>query len=191
MRERPILFTAEMVRAIQDGRKTQTRRIIRHYRWVYDNGDISCRREIYHSAPIDAQEMRMMMLGGPYGVVGDRLWVREAWAAKWDSASATVSDLLEEIAYRADGDTAFRNVWRPSIHMPRWASRITLEITDVRVQRVQDISKEDAIAESSTDEFSYRLIWDSIHGKKRGAAWSDNPWCWAITFKRVEQEAQP
>lgn len=176
-RNRPILFSAPMVRAILDGRKTQTRRIVTPQpagAWAAP-GRRSC----------------------PFGVPGDRLWVRE-----------TYIDLGACFLYRADANAeqdralvAPRQKWRPSIHMPREASRITLEITDVRVQRLQDVSQADAMAEGAPpshhsidmisrqygyEDFSrswYAQLWEQINGP---GSWDANQWVWAITFRRVE-----
>lgn len=169
-RERPIPFSAPMVRALLDGSKTQTRRIVKpqpafgcHY---VING---ARTAALHLSDVPGRECvpptarsKDHRLPCPYGVVGDRLWVRETWAAwTWgdcftgecDEITCAPSEMQERygasrenVEYFADGIAA-PDRWRPSIHMPRWASRITLEITDVRVQRVQDISEEDARAE--------------------------------------------
>lgn len=193
MKERPILFSGPMVRAIMEGRKTQTRRVINppapfvstdeglDVEWAI--GNIHC----------------------PYGVPGDRLWMRETHyvqSAGYKDGSGTL------ILYRATEPNA-PNTWTPSIHMPRWASRITLEITDVRVQRVQEISKKDAKEEgirylpeahswSSDEEYqglgrlmtpisAFAELWDSINAKKY--SWASNPWVWAITFRRIDLPA--
>ncbi len=195
MKERPVIFNSEMVRAILDGRKTQTRRIAKA-----DNSN--------------------HLLGCPFGQVGDQLWVRETWAdVNHDGHPA--------IAYRADdglrfigeddGDVEDPNLekywfaqwyadlisgaegnWRPSIHMPRWASRITLEITAVRVERLNDISHDDAKAEGCcygrgggvpdfavTPADHFPTLWASIYGEE---SWRANPWVWVIEFRRVEVE---
>jgi hypothetical protein len=130
----------------------------------------------------------------PYGIVGDRLWVKEAWAKP--------GEVADETEYRADNPDPLAAKWRPSIHMPRWASRITLEITDVRVQRVQEMSYNDWCADFAPNAFQReqalatfvgsenqkrmsRELWDSINAK-RGFGWDANPWVWAITFKRIK-----
>lgn len=197
IRERPILFNGEMVRAILDGRKTQTRRVIK-------------------AQPVGewAAPGRTMC---PYGLRGDHLWVRETWFELVDPMTSKTYD-PPRACYRAteenevivdDGDGAavinkdgtFKSPWSPSIYMPRWASRITLEITNVRVERVQDISEEDAKAEGiiydpcdhvrrSCEEIGclgpliapFRDFWDSINAK-RGYSWDSNPWVWVIEFK--------
>jgi hypothetical protein len=129
---------------------------------------------------------------------GDHLWVREAWCHTWDAFDSD-DPPSEPFMYRADeypGDLEIR--WKPSIHMPRRASRITLQITDVRVQRLQEISKEDVIAEGITERDGddikdvhagwhepFAKLWESINGKD---SWAENPWIWAISFKRIEQQ---
>lgn len=132
MKERPILFSGPMVNAILDGRKTMTRRIVK----FDDAGRVRLGKRCWHRDDPDA------VRGCQYGLPGDRLWVRETFSDDWKP----------DIAYRADGgldadrfDAGVR--WRPSIHMPRSASRITLEIADVRIERLQDISDDDAKAE--------------------------------------------
>lgn len=189
MTERPVLFSAPMVRAILAGTKTQTRRVVKpqpeerlHAIW----------KRFPHQS------------GCPYGVPGDRLWVRETWAPFEFCYEQRPSDLPRgiKIVYLADqkqrlsGDT-----YRPSIHMPRWASRLTLEVVSVRVERVQEISEADAIAEGiAVDECNhvvrephdinwggavaeYGTLWNKINGKRAGCAWEDNPWVWVVEFK--------
>lgn len=199
MKERPILFSAPMVRALLAGAKTQTRRVAKLTHAAHVKEPRGHRR--WHPGDPDAWQ------ACPYGVPGDRLWVREAWAQNENQLSETRMD--RSIVYRADGearalDNGHEKAWRPSIHMPRWASRITLEITDVRVQRLQEISDEDALAEGLRSDGSlgaqcsvelpghrthhdspkecFRLLWESIHGP---GSWEQNPWVWAITFKRA------
>lgn len=155
MTERPILFSAEMVRAILDGRKTQTRRVMKvqpypdsivtveHYnQTVIDrHGDMQPGPEIFGAHWDDGERG----LRCPYGAPGDTLWVRETWAPHPHGVMRCGA------VYRADqGAVPDAGRWRPSIHMPRWASRITLRITDVRVERFQDISEDDARAEGAT-----------------------------------------
>jgi hypothetical protein len=176
MRERPILFSAPMVRALLAGTKTQTRRIVK--------GGI----------PFDDD---FEIVASPYGDPGDRLWVREShWWFKDepDNSCGYYPPKLtrEDVEYRADGDDG-RKVWRPSIHMPRWASRITLEVTGVRVERLQDISEADARAEGvepnaferTADNYGsvlYRRLWESINGP---GSWDANPWVWVVEFRRI------
>ncbi|MGP2833554.1 morphogenetic protein [Serratia nevei] len=186
MKERPVIFNGEMVRAILDGRKTQTRRIAKA-----DNSN--------------------HLLGCPFGQVGDLLWVREAYQGplfNFDQMETYLEDTSkferpEFCEYRADGgrtpeyydaDDNLRHGWKPSIHMPRWASRITLEITAVRVERLNDISEEDAKAEGvkagvspghehMMHQVAFSELWQSIYGAEN---WSANPWVWVIEFKHVE-----
>ncbi len=185
MQERPILFSAPMVRALLAGTKTQTRRIIKPQHLAFFNQDAAAMLSDWNERPL------------PYGQPGDRLWVRETWH---DASSSLHSCAL----YRADGIDLHWGKWAPSIHMPRWASRITLEITSVRVERLQEISIEDAKAEGAwgpddsivqkvadyfgTDIFSanprkaFQMLWESINGPD---SWAANPWVWAIEFRRV------
>lgn len=188
MKERPILFNAPMVRAILAGTKTQTRRVV-----------MPPRKKGCHDLDALAQHQRGLC---PYGRPGDRLWVREAWRAFKDGA--LYEDAGVEVDYRAtpaawakDSDAP----WKPSIHMPRWASRITLEITDVRVERLQEIcaSANDILAEGIIYDADAPVIgpceadagdlveqfsdlWDSINSP---GSWDENPWVWVIEFKRV------
>jgi hypothetical protein len=196
MSERPIIFQGEMVRAIRNGRKTQTRRAIKPVPTF--NGGGAC-----HDAGALQQDYVephwVFPKTCPYGAPGDLLWVRETWAPLPGSV------VLNVAFYRADTKAAPDDVrWRPSIHMPRWASRITLRITDVRVERLQDISEEDAEAEGLTKEIApnghvtwhvpdllgaqtpcraFRLLWEDING---AGAWDANPWVWVIEFERVK-----
>ncbi len=191
MKERPILFSAPMVRAILNGSKTQTRRFIKPQPEVWDDDGVMYARIKYgrqtHSGPGDYLIKDILPeYGCPYGKPGDRLWVRETFAL-WKN-----SDGQHGIDYRA---TPTCNVidrgWKPSIHMPRNASRINLEITGVRVERLQDISKEDVMAEGFTDFMTemhcgyhqpYADLWEKING---AGSWSENPWVWVVEFKRA------
>jgi len=211
MKERPIIFNADMVRAVLDGRKTQTRRIMKvqpesnqlSLLCITASTDRSDTGK-YHWAESNAtgNHARSKLFACPYGAVGDRLWVRETWAEAGGSAPELQ---LYRANYPAHVPSKYENVpppesirWRPSIHMPRWASRITLEITGVRVERLQNISQEDAKAEgcwygrgggepdfavSPADHFP--TLWASIYGEE---SWQANPWVWVIEFKRVEME---
>lgn len=154
VKERPILFSGPMVKAILAGKKTQTRRLVKAPRGS----------EPSH-AGVD--------FGCPYGQLFDRLWVRESWQCNHADQDRS------KVNYRADGRD--RLLWTPSIHMPRWASRITLEVTDVRVQRLQDISEEDAKAEGAEGREAFASLWDAINGNR--ASWASNPWTWAIGFR--------
>lgn len=180
MKERPILFSGPMVRAILDGRKTQTRRIVKPQPTNDYVTFMPLSSELVgvtkHGGPIDNRGW----LHCPYGKTGDRLWVRETWCPDVEPYT---------FRYKADGGEPLER-WRPSIHMPRWASRITLEVVSVRVERLQDISEEDALAEGITlvergtspvDQFN--KLWESINGP---GSWEANPWVWVVSFKRIE-----
>lgn len=159
MRERPILFSAPMVRTILAGRKTQTRRIVKPQ--PIEHQSFAGGAYIEHRRLGQIGISAMMAEAMPYGAVGDRLWCRETWGLHafdddtcwytWSGAGKDASTLEDwAITYRADwGPCQDGCHWRPSIHMPRWASRITLEIVSVRVERLQDISEADAIAEGA------------------------------------------
>lgn len=193
MRERPILFSGPMVRAILEGRKTQTRRAAKpRVRPSLLDGSWA---DVY---VLDEGNREWLMRDCPYGALGDRLWVRETWG----------EDAHGAVIYRADDQTDRAHAqgwvsqprWRPSIHMPRARSRLTLAITDVRVERLQDITEADAQAEGcpvthdghpydppSQDTWqgygraSFSLLWSKIHGP---GAWDANPWVWVVTFER-------
>lgn len=192
MKEHPILFNGAMVRAILAGSKTQTRRPIKGVPPSVVRFEVASlsKTEFGKKAPIwlgwTADDKDIAFHAPcPFGVVGDRLWVRETFACP------------ETVRYYRAADEGILppgTKWTPSIHMPRWASRINLEVTEVRVQRVQDISEEDAKAEgmspcielSSTEEHSstYRCAFADLWGDVYGT-WDRNDWVWATTFKRV------
>jgi hypothetical protein len=186
--ERPILMSAPMVRAILDGRKTQTRRIVKPQLIAQKGSLVTKAAEIW----------QLFGWACPYGSHGDRIWVKETWRVASVCDNVPIEHIRGEKAYAgiryiADNPTDLSGKTRPSIFMPRWASRITLEITEVRVQRLQDICKNDVIAEgtpgfelekTSEDEARacYRELWKSINGK---GSWEKNPWVWVLTFKRL------
>lgn len=210
MKERPIIFSSEMVKAILDGRKTQTRRVLR--------------KQPIDILPMNCPDMWVTLqtrdpnhgevIGCRYGIPGDRLWVRETFLPdppidgwdgdfEWNGCGRPISGVPAH--YRKPEHCLFAAswrgtplTWRPSIFMPRWASRITLEITGVRVERVQEISEADAIAEGTTpscvgddlDYLKYRAgymtLWDTINAE-RGFPWKSNPWVWVIEFKNVSE----
>lgn len=199
MSERPIIFSAPMVRAILDGRKTQTRRICKpimawekqHVREArFWNGGW---HEFFIGADIPYAELVCR-----HGRRGDRLWVREnfAFVGGGDPGLLLCQADWQETAKLHKCDNADKPPrWKPSIHMPRWASRITLEITGIRVERLQDISENDAVAEGvefwtptvdvdpvPSPRPAYRLLWESING---AGSWGLNPWVFVIEFKRV------
>lgn len=217
MKERPILFSGEMVRAILDGRKTQTRRVIKPQPiFIKDLDGLGIGEFLgWHKSKVEFIDSIHGSLERhcPYGQPGDRIWVRETFAARfeYDQCKPTEIHPTQNIFYLADGKTdiekrypeiehSSRGKWRPSIFMPHWASRITLEIVNVRVERVQDISDEDAISEGVTLEMrgrglsrkprgprmAYARLWDSINAK-RGYGWDTNPFVWCIEFNRVEK----
>lgn len=206
MADRPIIFSAPMIRALLDGRKTQTRRIIKPSpefcgggrsrdpqnwndpdAWGWENYDEGCWDLLSEG-----------YTGRPFYAPGDRLWVKEAWRvdAEWDDCPPREFDGADAIHYEADGEQRL-HLWgnpftpgrlRSPIHMPRCFSRLTLIVTDVRVQRVQEISRGDAMeegcpfanmADGPNPRDWYRDIWNSIHGPD---AWDANPWVAAISF---------
>jgi hypothetical protein len=200
LKERPIIFSGPMVRAILEGRKTQTRRVLAKqptspatiFTGIPEIGSLHQFWAIWPSPtpdenghhPDDACKF-------PYGFVGDRLWVRETW--QYADHAVTNGDPC--FVYRAtdpDWETMEGWSWRSPIHMPRRASRITLEIIGVRVERLQDISEDDAIAELGGKAHPNGVVntvghfqekWDEINGKSH--PWESNPWVWAIEFKKV------
>lgn len=214
IREKGLIFNSEMVRAILDGRKTQTRRLIK---WKQTRFTEIGEREDGSKWPWseDAEHTCDFWHPCPFGAVGDRIWVREAYRfpASLDDVSPTgVGEMAVATGYRkpwaptfyeftgtfSDGWKGFETPpkvsdagkLRPSIHMPRWASRILLEITNVRVERLRSMSQGDAraegvIAASGPMEagLAFRELWDSIYGEE---SWKANPWVWVIEFKRVE-----
>lgn len=233
MKKRGMIFNAEMVRAILDGRKTQTRRIVKVNCMDIcekDDGSLWPWRE-------DEENHGDYWYPCPFGEVGDRIWVRETWALlgnedgcciDWNGKLCKGDEREAARIYRASceqkqGDYGlwsipddadwktytenekFEGAWRPSIHMPRWASRITLEITGVRVERLNDVSDTDAVAEGllpagdmlpdypgtfltpkgdfATAKVAFQRLWESIYGEE---SWQSNPWVWVVEFKRVE-----
>lgn len=205
---RPILFSSAMVRALMSGAKTQTRRLKNleeinenPSQWRFD-GFMEDEGYLFADTTKDEPNgSHGLAIKCPYGKVGDQLWVRESFRYA-DEDLRLHPEIPVPVDYRADpmkasvGCDGFDTLpWRPSIYMPRWASRITLEITEVRVQRLQEISKEDVISEGLSAREGYPLadchagwhepfatLWDSINGKRPGCSWSDNPFVWAISF---------
>lgn len=237
MKSRPILFSGTMVRAILEDRKTQTRWIVKRQRgrcqpWISMDPDSDTDPNCLMQGvcppkgpwPMENTEDGMCPVECPYGQVGDRLWVRETWA--W----ALASDGTQAICYQADmaalsalawdnGEGDWSHVgdpvelhckpshWKPSIFLPKWANRITLEITGIRVEQLQDISEENAIREgvvsipdsdgpnkftvrndgwsmsAPTAKGAFALLWDDIYGD---GSWDANPWVWTINFRRVK-----
>jgi hypothetical protein len=192
MKERPTNpFSGPMVRAILDGSKTQTRRVVKPVR-RYEHNNI-CRPDLvedpyavwWHGVSENVGCFQIC----PYGTPGDRLWVRETWAVQHEYDAAAPSEIGASARwhYAATEDLGGLRK-RPSICLPRRGSRILLEITDVRVQRLQEISDEDARAEGYDRSHAFprewfALLWERIHGS---GSWHANPWVWAITFQRLE-----
>lgn len=204
MKDRPILFSAPMVRAILAGTKTQTRRALKPQP-IYDGRFAGGWKVVGKNGHEAATCSPLIAELCPYGQPGDRLWVREAWLDLQGTGIERVTGDPSRYAYAADtpsgshGDECRKNYglkWRPSIHMPRAASRITLEITGVRVERLQDISEEDALAEGVNNSLhmpggrfaneNFAHLWWTIHGD---GSWEENPWVWVVEFKRVEGNA--
>lgn len=207
MKEHPILFSAPMVRAILEGRKTQTRRVVKPQP-TFDRRGVTAagwaERDGLWMFPNVAPEVRIRC---PYGQPGDRLWVRETThrrpmlniltgeplAPKYDGGAYSADD--QDVLTPDDFDICWwysRKVC-PAIHMPRWASRIDLEVTGVRVERLQDISEDDARAEGyaqhgdAVDQMApsswFSGLWESINGP---GSWDANPWVWVVEFRRVK-----
>lgn len=203
MNEYPILFSGPMIRALLEGRKTQTRRVVKPQPSELPNGNFAWRQskhgESFENFPIDA-----LLPYSPYGIEGDRLWIREAWAVEPRLESYSPFMLEHHPVWYAADDLWV--IWngkreesvpgrtRPSIHMPRWASRITLEIVSVRVERVRAISESDCIAEGTEyavaegenmpAKVAFEMLWNSIN-EKRGFGWEKNPWVWVIEFRKL------
>lgn len=240
IKEKPILFSAPMVRAILDGRKTVTRRIVKLNRW----GTVSIRQDgITYGCYLDeklglawrpfggsglvAYPQDKIESGCPFGAPGDRLWVREKWQSAyargcWGTLFAADESFVQGKRQHTNGphlnaedrSPAYPPKWKPSIHLPRWASRLMLEVVSVRVERLQEITEEDArdegvgqfvtgAREGNPDQYraTFRDLWDSLHVKReRGRkthnkahaelakdfSWDANPWVWRIEFRRAE-----
>lgn len=199
-RERPILFSGPMVRAILAGRKTQTRRVVKPEPARQNGREAG---DVYVSAhgdyPITVNVAvpggyRPVPLRCPYGAPGNRLWVREAFALRsydcpvhdhggdYPAGKCDCED-KRRVCYRVDAGAEHAAPWRPSIHMPRWASRITLEVTAVRVERLADITEEDARAEGVEGRGAFVALWDSLNGKR--APFASSPWVWVVSFRRM------
>lgn len=225
-KERPILFSAPMVRAILDGRKTQTRRVVAlgtdfqpsktpGYDWTFRG---TRRGGRWSGSWQDLRDAEVLALC-PFGAPGHFLYVRETWRTLRCYDDIKPSDMRSDLPIEYDSDKATVNwpkrqssplgVTRPSIHMPRWASRILLEIRGVRVEKLQDITEEDAQAEGfmllpatrravlsrggqyggncwTTARAGFQELWDALNAK-RGFGWDANPWVWVVEFRQVEQ----
>ncbi len=225
MNEKPILFSSPMILAILDGCKTQTRRVVKPTQstpkvaplrmepWLIDgeqetdDDGLPCWAGYHPDYPGEAK-----WFSCPYGGVDHQLWVREAaipdFPKEFSYYDWTWAEVPEEyrspryVQYRATFRDPETLRWHPSIHMPRWASRITLRITDVRVERLQEITDNDALAEGITGVLDdgiwsynghvlprdgFADLWDSINGK--GYPWTDNPFVWVVSFERVKDAA--
>lgn len=196
MKERPILFNGEMVCAILDGRKTQTRRAVKLWEPDYSISAPKALPADFSMLP-DGTSFRATC---PYGQPGDRLWLREKCSAEelpnGDDGVRYLADgawlPIENTREAADRWIAL-NAYRgkkgatvPSIHMPRWASRITLEITDVRVERLREITCGDLVAEGAPhNNIPLNLRWFKDVWASTGGEWEANPWVWVIEFKRI------
>lgn len=236
MRELPILFSAPMVRAILERRKTQTRRVVKGAPTGADSYVLGVHQGTWgiheHVDALEASRTRC-----PYGTPGDRLWVKEAHALEscvdgneppfsdgrptrraadddfdggepaWTQAHYRATDPAPDLCCERENCAQCRDHdmgphWRPSIHMPRWASRITLEVTGVRVERLRAISEADAIAEGA-EPFrlpvhpnreqlrhvdGFKRLWESING---AGSWHANPWVWVVEFRSMDLEGRP
>lgn len=208
-RESPILFSAPMVRALLDGRKTQTRRAVK--------GKAAEALAVAYSptfcgARVLNYSCEEVIARCPYGAPGDRLWVRETFRlpAEYDDVKPTLVRGDAPVWFEATTDQQRPEGWgktRPAIHMPRWVSRLTLEITEVRCERLHDISEADARAEGAAfhdgrgighsgwrhdlkdvhvdARSSFARLWGEINGP---GSWSANPWVWAVSFKTVSAD---
>jgi len=212
MKEKPILFSGEMVRAILNGRKTQTRRVVKPQPRTLEKNEPYPR--FWYAAPgvKNSFQDRFYAPKFPYGQVGDRLWVRETWHAgsKYDKVRPLELPKSADIWYRTRFNEKFDpknsvpiGKTRPSIFMPRWASRIDLLVTGVKVEQLQDITQDDAKAEGVQPKSwignhqlkDYRQgfieLWNLINGKPRkdgvDISWNANPWVWVVEFELIEQ----
>jgi len=231
IKERPIVFTEESVRAILAGRKTQTRRVIKPVPdgvgnkkgiltpFVYKeveifNKNFQLEKLTHH--PKNGQRL-IKEIKCPYGIPGDRLWIKEPWRTeelesgldgarfRADNYFQVIKNTMEASEAWADAHHKGNGLWRSSRFMPRWASRVLLEVANIRVQRVQDISIDEVDAEGwpgapdqITDEIRYSNqvdqgfywfshLWDKINAK-RGYGWDVNPWVWAVEFKELYRD---
>lgn len=204
IKERPILFSAPMIRAILDDRKTQTRRVVKLDAELRGRGctgldgawvDPGLGAGAYMKVPGPHETAHRLY--SPYGYKRDRLWVRETWRVR-GGQEYEYQRHQPSVVYKASADATDLGPWKPSIFMRRWASRITLAIETIRVQRLGEISEEDAIAEGVdavsvekvqrqatwTRRSDYRQLWDKLNAR-RGFGWATNPWVWVIEFRRV------
>ncbi|EML5398591.1 hypothetical protein RI828_001261 [Pseudomonas aeruginosa] len=216
-RERPILFNEQMVRAILEGRKTVTRRVMKPQPMPSKSGGHHWPCKIHQSMLHVERELQngegcwcgLAEAACPYGQPGDRLWVRETWGLQVQSYGGGAGEFIvyratnpDAIYCRSSEGREYPVKWKPSIHMRRHSSRILLEITAVRVERLQDISEEQALAEGvrgepcdharqacadigcwgDTAKGAFGFLWESLNGE---GSWAANPWVWVVEFKRV------
>lgn len=200
MKERPILFSTSMVQALIEARKTQTRRVVKS-EMIIDQAEF----DLGNSPHVIRSEPNLQYWienGCPFGQIGDQLWVCETWQIIGDPASLPCQrhNLIYTADYPNCVDKRYYTIpditelkFKPSIHMPRWASRILLEITNIRIEQLNDISEEDAAAEGmiADDDFCaeeyFSMLWNEINGwGEKG--WNANPWVWVIEFKVMHGE---
>lgn len=225
-KQRPIIFSADMVRAILAGKKTQTRRIVKdeflleiamdyphilpHLGTSIEDGTFGYEYVEYGAICgeehlLEPKDTAWQVVKCPYGVIGDQLWVREGFRQElnlgydkdgnWPDAKGMFSYFYKADCSNPEGWGA--GVWKSPLFMPRAASRILLEITNIRVERVQDISEHDAFAEGVEvcdferglcAEEEYSVLWTEIHGYDDQKGWNANPWVWVVEFKRIEEQ---
>jgi hypothetical protein len=201
----PIIFSGPMVEAILEGRKTQTRRLVKPAQpsgafpfLVFKSSDPTHEGKWVFHASMDPRARALCWLACPFGADGRRLYVREAhflqatfgqhrdddrrWGS-WDGLPRTIHPDGTQICYYRQGFNRCAPRWRPSIHMPRWAARLHLAVVRVRVQRVQQISEADVKAEGFETLDAFRLTWIVINGI---GSWDSNPWVWVVDFERCE-----
>ena len=211
---RPILFSTPMVDAILAGRKTQTRRVnglevinVNPNDWQFEWADYALRKPWRFTQKSSLNEQKLSdnsfnqeAISCPYGNLGDVLWVRETWClctpyGPEDYYYGYKVDSGVRIKASDKYDYQSPDIWKPSIHMPKDAARIFLEITNIRVERLQDISEEDAIKEgiqfnpdapaAVSNKGAFAKLWESINGKE---SWKANPWVWVFEFKQIEKQ---
>lgn len=204
MKEHPILFSAPMVKALKEGRKTMTRRVVKPQPLDLDQPWPDANSHVTFADLLDSLSYQVYCGACPYGQPGDRLWVRETFRlpASLESADLKFNWGQDQVYYRADQDDVYAATdWKPSIFMPRWASRFTLEITQIGLEEIQDISEWEAKQEGvvpnpkaldpctpyparQSYRTAFRLLWDELNAK-RGFGWDTFPWVWCISFKVV------
>lgn len=219
MKEKPIIFSADMVKTILDGKKTMTRCLVKFKDFTTD-GITPLHIELVKGRYCLFNERNGWLIGYPkcpYGKIGGRLWVRETWIEGYDDPlieSEGDDENAVSIIYKADGKEEYRTCsaetaenwgnfsadsemvgFKSPIHMPRWASRLLLEITDIRIERLQDITEADAIKEGLGSGIlrdckvpKFSSLWDSLYQDDEPKQWKNNPWVWVIEFKKVKND---